>query len=161
MKKFGVLALATAAWLGSSTAAFSAQSAAGGIEFSGNVDVVTGWQHDDGATYETLGSCPYGVGGFAIPGVPVGMGCNSLDTAGSGSGQLGEFRGLAAPNRDTFNFYLDQVELDVQKSFSENIRIRADLDFGRFLSGSRNTTASGLNPTSNFNLEQGLSLIHI
>jgi len=160
MKNFPVLAFAAAILL-VGVPAMGAESAAGGIEFSGNVDVVTGWQHDDGGTYETLGSCPYGIGGFAIPGVPVGLGCNAIDTAGSGSGQLGEFRGLAAPNRDTFNFYLDEVELDVQKSFGENIRIRADLDFGRFLSGSRNNTASGLTPTSNFNLEQGYVTVNI
>jgi putative OmpL-like beta-barrel porin-2 len=147
MKKLGIFALAAA--LASFTAIGSsraAESAAGGLEFSGNVDVVTGWQHDDGGTYDPLGSCPNGLGG---------LGCNAIDTAGSGSGQLGDFRGLATPNRDTFNFYLDQVELDLQKTFGENIRLRADLDFGRFLSGSFNTTASGLNPTSAFNLEQG------
>lgn len=120
----------------------AASSKAGGVEFSGNVDIVTGWQHDDGSTVDPTGSCAYGIGG---------LGCNSADDAGSGSGQLGDFRGLAAPNRDTFNFYLDQVEIDIQKTFGENIRLRADLDFGRYLSGSGRTTQAG----SNFNLEQG------
>ncbi len=105
-------------------------SKAGGLELSGNIDVVTGWQHD---------------------------GKNSAgDSAG---GQLGWFRGATAPGQDTFNFYVDQVELDLNKTFGENIRIRADLDFGRQLSGSgRNTNsaapfaAAGF---SNFELEQG------
>ncbi|HEX5033616.1 MAG TPA: porin [bacterium] len=125
----------------------AAESKAAGLEFSGNVDIVTGWQHDDGSTFD--GPAP-GVGGSCAFG-PGGLGCNAVDTAGSGSGQLGDFRGLAVPNRDTFNFYVDQVELDLQKTFGENIRIRADLDFGRFLSGSGRTTQAG----SNFNLEQG------
>jgi len=114
----------------------------GGLEFSGNVDVLAGWQHDDSHAFDPSGSCPYGIGG---------LGCNAADTVGTGSGQLGDFRGLAQPSRDTFNFYLDQVEVDLQKSFGENIRIRADLDFGRFLSGSGYNTGAG----SNFDLEQG------
>ncbi len=106
----------------------AAESAAGGLEFSGNVTIVTGWQHDDGATID-FGSCSLGVGV---------IGCNDADSALSGTGGLGDFRGLGLPNRDTFNFYVDEVELDLQKSFGENIRIRADLDFGRFLSGTPN-----------------------
>lgn len=152
MKKLVASGLAyalTAFCLSAPTSA--AESKAGGVEFSGNVDVVTGWQHDDGASTDgptgafprqAGGSCSFGAGG---------LGCNAADGAGSGSGQLGDFRGLARPSRDTFNFYLDQVELDIQKSFGENIRIRADLDFGRFLSGSGRNTQAG----SNFNLEQG------
>jgi hypothetical protein len=97
---------------------------------------------------DPTGSCAYGIGG---------LGCNAVDTAGSGSGQLGDFRGLAAPNRDTFDFYVDQIELDLQKSFGENVRIRADLDFGRFLSGSGSNTG----PFSNFNLEQGYLTVNI
>ncbi len=137
-------ALALALVLGSTISVkpgIAAETVAGGVEFSGNITVVTGWQHDDGSTLDPTGSCAYGIGG---------LGCNSIDTAGSGGGQLGDFRGLGAPNRDTFNFYLDQVELDVQKSFGENIRIRGDLDFGRFLSGSGPTTG----PFSNFMVEQ-------
>lgn len=109
--------------------AHAGDSKAGGLELSGNIDVVSGWQHD---------------------------GNNSAgDFAG---GQLGWFRGATAPGRDTFDFYIDQVELDLNKSFGENIRIRADLDFGRQLSGSgRNTnTAAPFGPAlSNFELEQG------
>ncbi|HKY62315.1 MAG TPA: porin [bacterium] len=99
-------------------------SAAGGVEFSGNVDIVTGWQHDDNAAIGDI------------------------------SGGLRDFRGATAPNRDTFGFYVDQVELDIQKSFGERIRLRADLDFGRSLSGSGRNTDTGLTG-SNFELEQG------
>jgi putative OmpL-like beta-barrel porin-2 len=118
------------------------ESKAGGLEFSGNVDVVTGWQHDNGASYSP--------GGFP------------------GSGQLGDFRGSNTPNRDTFNFYLDQVELDLNKSFGNRIRLRADLEFGRVLSGTSRVTESppafvnfGNPVPQNFNLEQAYVTVGI
>ncbi len=133
MKKTTMLALiAAVALIGANPVQAAEKSAAGGLELSGNVDVVTGWQHDD---KDALGEAS------AI---------NSSDSAGAGAGQLGDFRGATAPRRDTFNFYLDQVELDLNRTFGENIRIRADLDFGRNLSGSGRNTAG-----SNFQLEQG------
>lgn len=148
MKKQLAYALASSLFaLSVAGSAVAAESKAGGVEFSGNIDVVTGWQHDDGSTFDGLAP---GVGGSCAFG-PGGLGCNAVDTAGSGSGQLGDFRGLAYPHRDTFNFYMDQVEVDLQKTFGENIRLRADLDFGRFLSGSGRTTQAG----NNFDLEQG------
>lgn len=121
---------------------YAAESAAGGLEFSGNVTVVTGWQHDDAAS-------------FSPPGFP-------------GSGGLGDFRGPNAPNRDTFNFYIDQVELDLNKSFGDRIRLRVDLDFGRVLSGTSRVTESPPvfsnfgNPfPNNFNLEQAYVTVGI
>jgi len=138
MKKLGLLALvATVSLVSAGTLnAADKKSAAGGLELSGNVTVVTGWQNDN----------KYVSG----PGTTI-SGVNDIDTAGAGLGQLGDFRGNAAPSKDTFNFYLDQVELDINKTFGENIRIRADLDFGRALSGSGLTTTAD----TNFNLEQG------
>ncbi len=70
------------------------------LEISGNVTTVTGWQRPS-----------------RNPGFP-------------DAGILAD--GLAAPGpltTDTFGFFVDQVELDLAKSFGENIRIRADLDF--------------------------------
>src|SRR5579885_245023 len=70
------------------------------LEISGNVTTLAGWEH-----------------AFKNPVFPV-------------SGILGD--GLAGPGgvtTDTFGFFVDQVELDLAKSFGENIRIRADLDF--------------------------------
>jgi hypothetical protein len=104
----------------------AADSKAAGLELSGNVDTVVGYQHDDSSAL-----------GTAI------------------GGQLGEFRGSTAPSHDTFNFYLDQVELDLNKTFGQNIRIRADLDFGRQLSGSARNTNTAAVGISNFELEQG------
>ncbi|MCP5468743.1 MAG: outer membrane beta-barrel protein [Deltaproteobacteria bacterium] len=106
-----------------------------GPEISGHVTANAGFQQDDGSTVD-LGSCSFGLGG---------LGCNSIDTIGSGVGGLGGFRGLGNPNRTTFNFYLDEVEIDVQKSFGENIRLRADIDFGRLLSGTTDLNASAAN----------------
>ena len=137
-KQLGTFALITAiASIGGLSTAQAVESKAGGVEFSGNVDVLVGYQHDDSDA----------IGGTSCAGV---LGCNAVDANGSGTGQLGDLRGASASNRDTFNFYLDQVELDIQKSFGENIRLRADLDFGRALSGSGRNTGG-----SNFNLEQG------
>lgn len=101
------------------------ESKAKGLEISGFVDAVSGWQHDDHNAY----------------GNPIG-------------GQLGWFRGTTSPGRDTFNTYLDVVEIDLDKSFGENIRLRVDLDFGRALSGTGRTTDSGGTGTSNFEVEQ-------
>jgi len=95
----------------------------GGLELSGNVTVVTGWQHDSK---------------------------NAGTTAGNNINYNGSVSTINDANHDTYNFYLDQVELDLNKTFGENIRIRADLDFGRFLSGSQRTTSD-----QNFLLEQG------
>jgi len=70
------------------------------LEISGNVTTVAGWQRPSNN-----------------PAFPV-------------SGILAD--GLAAPGgltTDTFGFFVDQVELDLAKSFGENIRIRADIDF--------------------------------
>ncbi len=135
MKKLALSAMviATALVGAGSLQAGDKGSAAGGLELSGNVDVVTGWQHDSKNSQGLLNSI------------------NDADNATLlGEGQLGDFRGQGAAYRDTFNFYIDQVELDINKTFGENIRIRADLDFGRNLSGSQRNTGG-----QNFNLEQG------
>src|SRR4029453_9047859 len=131
MKKM-LLTLSMVSLLGSQPL-WAAESKAGGLELSGNVDVVVGYQHDDSDANGTFGG-----------------------------GQLGQFRGTTAPSRDTFNFYIDQVELDLNKTFGENLRIRADLDFGRFLSGSGRNTNSALPPVgSKFEIEQAYVTVNI
>ena len=112
--------------LSCSLPAFGAESAAGGLEFSGNAVVLSGWQHDDSAALPIFG------GEFALE------------------------RGPMAPSRDTFQFYLDQIELDLDKSFGEKVRLRADLDFGRALSGSIRSTEG-----SNFVVEQAYMTVGI
>lgn len=137
MRKLKTIALSTG--LAASLAA--SPIFAEGPEISGHINVVTGFQQDDGSTVD-LGSCSFGLGG---------LGCNSIDTIGSGVGGVGDFRGLGRPDRTTFNFYLDEIELDIQKSFGENIRLRADIDLGRFLSGTTDLNGSLANSV----VEQG------
>lgn len=82
-----------------------------GVEISGAVDVVSGWQHDDQDATATGGN----IGGMAdYDGALVG-------------GVIGN-----TANADHFRFVVNQVEIDLAKSFGENIRLRADLDFGDF-----------------------------
>ncbi len=98
--------------------------AAEGLEISGNVDVITGYQHD----HKNAGA-----------------------VAGANVGGLGDVPGAAATvaRRDAFLFDVDQVELDLAKSFGENIRLRADIDFSDFANtGSRAAGAA-------LDLEQG------
>jgi hypothetical protein len=113
MKKFtlAVLALAIAAFIATSAQA-EEKYVAGGFEASGNIVVGGGWTHNTSKfawTYATTDG-DYGYG----PGV------------------LGKYMNpFQSPKSDQFSFFVDQVELDLMKSFGENIRLRADLNFGR------------------------------
>ena len=110
--------------------AYAEDSAAGGLEFSGNTSILAGWQYDDSSAVATPGFV--------------------------GGGEFALIHGPRAPSRDTFNFYLDQFELDLDKSFGDKVRIRADLDFGRFLSGSGRSTEG-----ANFVIEQAYVTVGI
>ncbi len=145
MKKLGLLAVAAAVALTAGSLQ-AKDGSAGGLELSGNIDVVTGWQHDSanigGGTFGMLNSV------------------NDADTSGTiGGGQLGDFRGVDTPRRDTFNFYLDQVELDLNKTFGENIRARADIDFGRAASGSYKALVEQAYVTANIPVGNGVELL--
>lgn len=76
-----------------------------GLEISGAVDVVAGWQHDD----------------------------KDAAIAGAALGGLADYDALGnvgnTANADHFRMVVNEVELDLQKSFGENIRLRADIDF--------------------------------
>lgn len=99
MKKLFVVALAVA--LVSASVSVARAEEGSELEISGNVTNVTGWQRP-------------------IKNAP-GL---------TGAGILND--GLAAPGglkADQFGFFLDQTEIDLAKSFGENIRIRSDLDF--------------------------------
>ena len=69
------------------------------LEISGNVTTVVGWQRPGKSAF-------FGAEGILNDGLSAGV----------------------ALTNDTFGFYVDQVELDLAKSFGENIRIRADID---------------------------------
>lgn len=77
----------------------SAAVAGDGLEISGNVDVIAGYQKD-----------------------------NSNAIGGLGGLTQGDFGVAAAPSADHVRFLLDQVEIDLAKEFGENIRLRADID---------------------------------
>ncbi len=90
------------------------EAVAEGVEISGAVDVVTGWQHDDQDATATGGN----IGGMAdYDGALVGPAVGGIGNTA---------------NADHFRFVVNQVEIDLAKSFGENIRLRADLDFAGF-----------------------------
>lgn len=97
------------------------ESVAGGFEMNGSIVTGMGYQHhnNDASTYATNdGDRTYfsGVLGAYLPLVAV-----------------------PAVSSDYFTFFLDAVELDVTKSFGENIKLRADVDV---LRGTALTTAT-------------------
>lgn len=88
---------------------------AGGFEASGHTFVGAGWQRFDvnGAgnvvVRDVRGTLPGVIGGYA-------------ESVNGASGRTN--------NEDYFKFFVDEVELDLAKTFGENIRLRTDLDFG-------------------------------
>lgn len=90
------------------------------LELSGNVTTVTVYQHDD------------------------------KDAAGLGAGGAtqGDLGIANAANADHFRFVVDQVELDLENEFGENIRARADVDF-------RDVANTALRAADALDLEQG------
>ncbi len=105
----------------------------GGFEMAGHVMAGTGYQHHNNQ-----------INSYAI---------RDGDTA-YGPGVMGKYQGQAtAASTDYFGFFVDEVELDVMKSFGENIRLRADMDFGRVASSGLGTAA--------FTLEQAYATANI
>lgn len=92
------------------------------LEISGNVTTMAGYQHDDADATAT----------------------------GSGGGLTQGDWGTAGPasNADHFRFVLDQVEIDLDNEFGENIRARADIDF-------RDVADTGIRAGDVMDLEQG------
>lgn len=102
MKKLTVLAVVVAL---AGMVSVSARAESGSdLEISGNVTTVSGWQRANSG----------GSGRQAI----------------ARGGVLGDnLAAYGANGNSTFGFAIDQVEIDLAKSFGENIRTRADLDF--------------------------------
>jgi hypothetical protein len=98
----------------------------GDFELFGHVVAGAGYQHfsNNPVTEWTNDGTFPGVIGAYIPNVAAGI--------------------PPSPGQDNFMFYVDDVEIDVVKSFGKNVAIRADLEFGRIASGS----------FWNFNLQQ-------
>ncbi|MFH1829540.1 MAG: outer membrane beta-barrel protein [Pseudomonadota bacterium] len=115
MKKLliAVLAFSMLALIASSAQA-QEKYVAGGFEMAGHVMAGGGYQHNNNRaqTYFTFD----GDNGYF-------------------SGPMGKYLGQApAARTDHLSFFVDEVELDIMKSFGENIRLRADLDFARVAS---------------------------
>ena len=111
MKKILVGFLAVVAMMFTTAAVKAAdQSVAGGFEASGNILTGFGWQkYKNGAGF---GAASRGVMGNYL---------SATNAAGVATTKAGEGK---------FNFFLDSVELDLAKSFGENVRFRTDLLFG-------------------------------
>lgn len=91
------------------------------LEISGNVTTMVGYQHDDADATVT----------------------------GTGGGlTMGDWGIAPATNADHFRFVLDQVEIDLDNEFGENIRARADIDF-------RDVAGTVLRAGDVMDLEQG------
>jgi len=105
----------------------------GGFEASGHIVAGMGYQHFNNKTQTEV--------------------ANNGDVT-TYAGPMGKYLGNAPTNRqDAFSFFVDEVELDLVKSFGENVRFRADLDFGRANSSGRGTNA--------FSLEQAYATANI
>lgn len=111
-----VLVIGLAAFITTSAKA-GEKYVAGGFEASGHVMAGAGYQHHNNRaqTYFTFdGDIGYYAG-------PIGKYINSVNPVTF----------MPANRQDIFTFFVDEVELDIMKSFGENIRLRADLDFAR------------------------------
>ena len=121
MKKL-IIAVLALGLVGMFTATASAEYVGGGFEASGSVMAGVGYQHANNALQTEFAT---------------------NDQAPSAAGVIGAYiknpAGLpvVAARQDNLEFFVDSVELDLMKSFGENIRLRADLDFGRLASGSQ------------------------
>lgn len=93
------------------------QAAGGGLEVSGHIETGTGWQR-------------YKVD--AAGGLPVNRAGTQVGVLGAGQADAG------VDAEDDFGFFVKEIELDLAKTFGENIRFRADIDFGTAALGSDN-----------------------
>lgn len=107
MKKLLVLTLAVAV-LGFAGVASAYD---GDFEMSGHIDTGMGWQYNGKAAVDAFG------GIFAEEGMV------APDFTMNAASEL--------TNNSTWLFYVGDVELDIAKTFGENIRLRTDLDFWR------------------------------
>lgn len=130
----------------------AASGVSGGFEASGHMFTGAGWQHFK--TRNALQAVAQDINN-TVPGVIGGY----LDTSAT------EPRNNTA---DVFRFFVDEVELDLAKTFGENIRFRTDLDFGSatLYSGPRFANLAGGNiyveqafATANVGLGNGIEVL--
>ncbi len=112
MKKLFTIALALGLFAFIATSASAQEKyVAGGFEMAGHVMAGGGYQHNNNKvpTYFTTDG-----------------------DIGYVAGPMGKYLGqLPGASTDHLSFFVDEVELDIMKSFGENVRLRADLDFAR------------------------------
>ena len=127
MKKLFVAAVAVLLLFGIN--GFAQESVvAGGFEASGHTFIGAGWQK------------------FKTPG-----GTNAVlnDARGSLPGTIGAYadtnnQAAGLNKEDVFMFFVDEIELDIAKTFGENVRVQSDLDFGSgSLNSGRRFTSAG------------------
>lgn len=133
MRKFTMMALALAV-VGASVAAHADEYVKGGFEMGGAVNAGLGFQYNN--TNSQSGTATATFGGAAGTGNQYGP---------IGAGPLGEFTQYntapgGAYGKMSFEFYSDGVQLNLSKSFGENIRSRVDLVFGSANYGSSSVT---------------------
>ncbi len=121
MKKILVIALVLGLAFFAANVNAQEKYVGGGFEMAGNIVTGMGWQyHNNKANTEIA---------------------RGDDNVFTGPGPMGKYMGIAPNKRNYFGFFLDGVELDIMKSFGENVRLRADLDFGRVNSSGVGTQA--------------------
>lgn len=135
-----------------------AESSGGDFEITGHVNTGLGYQHQDKNAGVATGSIRWNPGilsGEFIPDRNAGLGGASPMVALPAGAEVNADTG----STNTFEFFVDEIELDIAKSFGENIRLRADLDFGNMGIGSN--TNNGAWGTPSFNVEQGYVTLNI
>lgn len=131
MRKFTMIALALAV-VGASVAAHADEYVKGGFEMGGAVNTGLGFQYNNTASQS-------GVAGSVTPVFNAGGAANQYGPVGPGP--LGEFSQYNGGNgKMSFEFYTDGVQLNLSKSFGENIRSRVDLVFGSAAYGASTVT---------------------
>ncbi len=111
MRKLIVIALVLSLGFIASNVSAQERYVGGGFEAAGHIVTGMGYQHNNNRANTEL----------ARDGDRVTY-----------AGPIGAYLGTVPNNRtDHFSFFVDEVELDLMKSFGENVRLRADLDFVR------------------------------
>ncbi len=133
MRKLSMIALVLV--LAGAAVAHADEYVKGGFEMGGALNTGLGFQYNNSNAQSVLGTAASvsNLGNAANQyGLPV--------TGGVGAGPLGEFsqyNGIALGQKKmSFEFYSDGVQLNLSKSFGENIRSRVDLVFGAAAYGS-------------------------
>ncbi|OGQ46758.1 MAG: hypothetical protein A3H42_05320 [Deltaproteobacteria bacterium RIFCSPLOWO2_02_FULL_46_8] len=155
MKKIIIVALAATALIG--TASFAEESyVTGGFEASGHIVAGAGWQRYKVPTAvgsatsvarDVNGTIPGAIGNYVV-----------TPTAANASTAVDLIN-----REDNFRFFVDEFELDLAKTLGENIRIRADLDFGgnTLNGGPRFQNANGAGGSGNVLIEQAYATANI